>query len=161
MSENHKTPSDYINDGNNSPVSFLFELSFGGKEASSKNYFQEASGINQEMNIEEVGSGGENQFKYRLPGVAKYNNLVLKRGLVSKNSALPSWVISTLNPGLVKPIETKDIKVTLLDSKQNIIISWDFINAYPIKWDVSNLNSMESEIAIETIEFAYNFFKKN
>ena len=93
--------------------------------------------------------------------MAKYNNLVLKRGLVSKNSALPSWVISTLNPGLVKPIETKDIKVTLLDSKQNIIISWDFINAYPIKWDVSNLNSMESEIAIETIEFAYNFFKKN
>lgn len=143
------------------PVSFSFQLSFGGQEDDGAIGFQEASGINNEMNIEEVGSGGENRFKYRLPGVVKYNNLVLKRGLVTSSSTLSKWVQQTLEDGLSNPITPKDITVALLDSERKVLISWDFINAYPVKWEVSDFKSMESSIAIESIEFAYNYFKKN
>ena len=143
------------------PVSFIFQLSFGGKEDTAKVGFQEASGISKDMNIEEVVCGGENRFKYRLPGVVKYNNLILKRGLATKGSLLSKWVVQTLDPGLMYPIKTKDITVALLNSHRDIIISWDFINAYPVKWEVSNFKSTESEVAIESLEFAYNFFKKN
>jgi len=142
------------------PVSFIFQLSFGGKEDNSKIGFQEASGISREMNIEEVGCGGENRFKYRLPGVMKYNNLVLKRGLVPKGSSLSKWVIGTLEQGMVNSISPKDITVSLLDKARKILISWNFKSAYPVKWDVSNFKSTESEVAIETIEFAYNYFEK-
>lgn len=143
------------------PVSFIFQLSFGGKEDDAKIGFQEASGISQDMNTEEVGCGGENRFKYRLPGVVKYNNLVLKRGLVAMGSTLSQWCSNTLETGLAAAIETKDITVALLDMEGKILVSWDFINAYPVKWDVSDFKSQESQLAIESVEFAYNYFKKN
>lgn len=143
------------------PVSFIFQLSFGGKSDDAKIGFQEASGLNQEMNIEEVACGGENRFKYRLPGVVKYNNLVLKRGLVPKNSMLSAWVKRTLQPGLANAIEVKDITVSLMDEGQNVLVSWTFVNAYPVKWDISDFKSMDNDYAVESMEFAYNYFKKN
>lgn len=146
---------------NVSPVSFCFQLSFGGEEDKSKIVFQEASGISQEMTTGEVGGGEENSSKFQLPRMVKYNNLVLKRGLAAEDSKLSKWVKNTLQPGLSTPIKTKDIKVALLDENQNILVSWDFINAYPVKWNVSDFKSMENDYAIESIEFAYNFFKKN
>lgn len=151
------------NPANYPPVSFSFSLSFSGSSGSSDAAFQEASGINVEMNTEEVGSGGENRFKYRLPGKTKYSNLVLKRGLIPKNSPLFTWCEQTLNLGLAEPIQTKTITVALLDNKQKILISWVFQNAYPVKWSVSEFKSMENAYAVESIEFAYNYFetKKN
>ncbi len=144
------------------PTSFFFRLSFGNNEDMT---FQEASGISREMSTEEVGCGGENRFKYRLPGGVKYNNLVLKRGLVPKNSKLSQWVIDTLKPGMIKPIETKSIRVSLLNKtgrkNSEILISWDFRNAYPVKWNASDFKSMESELAIETLEFSYDYFEKS
>ncbi|MEZ4858757.1 MAG: phage tail protein [Flavobacteriaceae bacterium] len=32
------------------------------------------------------------------------------------------------------------------------------VHAYPVKWNVSDLNAEENKIAIETIELAYNYF---
>ncbi len=143
------------------PVSFSFRLSFTGNSNQSDISFQEASGISLEMGTEEVGSGGENRFKYKLPGVNKYNNLVLKRGLVPKGSSLAQWCQDTLSGELTNPITTKTITVSLLDADRNILVSWDFLNAYPVKWSVSDFKSMENSYAVETVEFAYNYFKKN
>ncbi|PHN06066.1 phage tail protein [Flavilitoribacter nigricans] len=145
------------------PVSFSFSLSFSGSSEPSDAAFQEASGINVDMNTEEMGSEGENRFKYRLPGKTKYSNLVLKRGVIPKNSPLFTWCDQTLNQGLAEPIQTKTITVALLDDKQNILISWVFQDAYPVKWSVSEFKSMENAYAVESIEFAYNYFetKKN
>ncbi|MFK8006924.1 MAG: phage tail protein [Saprospiraceae bacterium] len=148
------------------PTSFFFRLSFGDKSDDKQDIsFQEASGISHEMSVEEVGCGGENRFKYRLPGVVKYNNLVLKRGLIPKDSKLSKWVVDTIKPGMVSAIETKNIRVSLLnktgDENSEILISWDFRNAYPVKWSVSDFKAMESELAIETLEFSYDYFEKS
>ncbi len=145
------------------PVSFSFSLAFTGIEDDIDVGFQEASGISMERGVEEVevSSGGENRFKYKLPGVNKYSNLVLKRGLVPTSSALATWVQSVLQSGLSTPIKTKTITVSLLDSEGNKLISWNFIDAYPVKWNVSDFKSMENAYAVETLEFAYSSFKKN
>jgi phage tail-like protein len=47
-----------------------------------------------------------------------------------------------------------------LNEKGQLTISWAFINAYPVKWSVSELNAMENSIAMETLEFAYSYFQK-
>ncbi|MEO1261780.1 MAG: phage tail protein [Bacteroidota bacterium] len=141
------------------PVSFSFQVTVG--DDTSEAGFQEASGLNMEMGVEEVASGGENQFKYRLPTVNKFNNLVLKRGLVPKNSTLAAWVSDTLTGGLATPITTKSITVSLLDEEQKILVGWTFFNAYPVKWSISDFKSMENSYAVESLEFAYNYFKKN
>ena len=38
--------------------------------------FQEVSGLSAEIGVEEVVSGGENRFKYRLPGIQLSDELL-------------------------------------------------------------------------------------
>ena len=138
------------------PASFYFEVELGG----SKLGFQEVSGINMEVDIQEVVCGGINDFKYRLPGGTKFSNLVLKRGLIPKDSVMATWVLETLTSGYVKPISPKNLTVKLLDYKKESLMRWDFVNAYPVKWNVSDFKSMENSYVVESLEFAFHFFKK-
>ncbi len=154
-------PGTTANESFYPPVGFHFNLSFTGINSKIDFGFQEASGLDMEMGIEEVGCGGENRFKYRLPTVGKFNNLILKRGLVPKNSSLASWVNLVLKSGLSTAIKTKTITLSLLDENSSKLMSWDFINAYPVKWSISEFKSMDSTYVVETLEFAYNYFKKN
>lgn len=140
---------------NNYPVGFYFKLSFKGQDAA----FQEVSGITKELNLEEIVCGGENRFKYRLPNVVTSPNLVLKRALIPDGSELTDWCASTMDDGLVASIQTHDISVSLLDQDGNVSVMWTFFGAYPVKYTISDLKSQESEIVMESIEFAYTYFE--
>lgn len=135
-------------------VGFYFSLSFGGEDAA----FKEVSGISKELSIEEVASGGENRFKYRLPNISSSKNLILKRAIVSSGSQLITWCSSTIDDGLANAIQTKDVAVNLLNNKGEVLVKWTFYNAYPVNYSVSDLKSQESELVMETIELAYNYF---
>lgn len=141
------------------PVSFYFKLSFSGISGQVEASFKEVSGITMEMGIEEIAEGGVNGFKHRVPTTAKFSNLVLKRGLVPKDSELAQWCMDTLTGNLENALETKMITVHLLEASRKPLKSWSFNNAWPVKWSVSDLNSMNNEIAIETLEFAYSNFQ--
>ena len=141
------------------PVSFYFELSFSGVTAKSEAAFKEVSGITMEMGIEEIAEGGVNGYKHRVPTTAKFSNLVLKRGLVPKGSDVATWCTNTLSGGLEEAIETKTIVVKLLDETGAPLKSWSFANAWPVKWAIADFNSMNNDIAIETLEFSYSYFE--
>ena len=141
------------------PVSFYFQLSFSGSSGKADTSFKEVSGISMEMGIEEITEGGINGYKHRVPTTVKYSNLVLKRGFVPKNSDVARWCQETLEGGLEETIETKNIIVSLLDENDSPLKSWSFVNAWPVKWAISDFNSMNNEIAIETLEFAYSYFQ--
>jgi phage tail-like protein len=133
---------------------FYFSLSFEGESIA----FKEVSGINKEPGIEEVASGGENRFKYRLPTTSSYKNLTLKRAIAPTGSKLISWCQSTLNAGLAVAIQTKDVSVSLLNNEGKVFKKWTFYNVHPTKYDVSDLKSQEPQILIETLELAYTYF---
>lgn len=136
------------------PVGFYFQLSFQGNDAA----FQEVSGISKELTVEEVVSGGENRFKYRLPTVSTSQNLVLKRALVPAGSQLLNWCSSTIDQGLATTIQPHDVRLSLLDATGQVCVMWTFHNAYPVKYGVSELKSQESAVVIESIELAYTYF---
>ena len=133
--------------------SFYFKL--GIDNASVDCAFQEASGLEKEMDIEEVTSGGENRFRYRLPKGLKSSNLVLKRGATLSSSPLAKWCYDTLEGGLGTPIITKDVVLTLFKPSGMPAMTWTFKRAWPVKWSYSELKSQDNGLLIETIELAY------
>lgn len=137
------------------PVGFYFKLSFNGEDAA----FQEVSGIGKEVSIEEVICGGENRFKYRLPTVASSQNLVLKRALMPEGSKLIDWCSACMDEGFANPVLPNDVSVYLLNAAGSTCAMWTFHKAYPVKYIVSDLQSQENSIVIETIELAYTYFE--
>ncbi len=119
--------------------------------------FQDVSGITAEMSIEELIEGGENRFVHKLPLRAKYANLVLKRAMLT-DSGLIQWFKDAIENF---EFSTSDVIVKLLDSEHEPIVSWTFINAWPVKWTVSDLKATENAIAIDTIELAYQYFRRS
>ncbi|WP_299767679.1 phage tail protein [uncultured Dokdonia sp.] len=141
---------------NQYPVGFYFSIAFDDLEQC---FFQEVSGLSNEMNVEEVVSGGENRFKYRIPTVSTSKNLVLKRGMFPKTSSLLKWCEDTLEGGWSALIQTKTVKIHLLNEGGTVMMKWIFHGAYPVKYAVSDLKSQENELLIETLELAYTYFQ--
>lgn len=133
--------------------SFYFALDIGGEPADSA--FQEASGFDKEMDVEEVSSGGENRFRYRLPKGLKSSNLVLKRGVTLSSSPLAKWCHDTLESSMGELIKPKDVRLTLFKPDGSTAMSWTFTKAWPVKWAYSELKSQDNGLLIETIELAY------
>jgi len=141
------------------PTGFYFQLQFDGSSSLRDNAFQEVSGLTVELEVEEVREGGQNMYKHKLPSVARYSNLVLKRGFVSVDSPLANWCTATLFlADFTKPIQTIDVKLDLLNEKGTPLASWVFMEAWPVKWSMSDFKSMDSSLAIENLELAYSAF---
>ena len=138
------------------PVSFHFKVEFSNiSDQETDVQFQSVSGLSVEIETEEFAEGGENRFKHRFPVRTKFPNLVLKRGLL-KDSKLISWCKNAIESFQFEPT---NLTVKLLNEEHQPLITWNVVNAYPIKWEVSELNAEENKLSIETIELAYNYFK--
>jgi len=136
---------------------FYFRLTFPLELGLADTSFKEVSGMSMEMGIEEIAEGGENRFKHRVPTGAKYQNLVLKRGVTSSISLLSLWCEATIGGGLSSTIITQTVILSLLDEDSFPIKNWSFINAWPVKWEFSPLDSMKNEILIESLELSYDY----
>ena len=147
------------------PAAFSFKVEFTGVSGMNKQEeqrFQDVSGLSFEIETETFVEGGENRFEYKLPKRIKYPNLVLKRGLLT-NSALIKWMgdaTSTFFNVAVYDFKPSDVLISLLNESGDPVAVWQVIQAYPVKWNVSNFNANSNTIAIETIEFAYQYFER-
>jgi phage tail-like protein len=137
------------------PVSFHFKVTLAGSSDDEDNRFQEVSGLSAEVAVEEFREGGVNTFAYRLPTGAKYGNLVLKRGYLSKTS-LAEWCRRAVEEFTFQP---RTVDVSLLNESHQPLAQWSFTMAYPVKWSVSDLRALDNTLAIETLELAYQRFR--
>ena len=96
-------------------------------------------------------------FTYRLPNRAKYNNIILKRGML-KNSRLIEWFGNAIGENF--QFEPRDISIHLLNEKNEVITSWEVIQAYPVKWVISDLKAQDNTLVIETVELVYQYFRR-
>ncbi|MEZ4875152.1 MAG: phage tail protein [Flavobacteriaceae bacterium] len=137
------------------PVSFHFKVEFSGISSQDSDVqFQSVAGLSVDIETEEFAEGGENRFKHKFPVRTKFPNLVLKRGMV-KDSKLIDWCRNAIESFQFEPV---DLTVKLLNEEHEPLVTWNVVHAYPVKWNVSDLNAEENQIAIETIELAYNYF---
>ncbi|WP_298293094.1 phage tail protein [uncultured Litoreibacter sp.] len=137
------------------PVAFSFAVSIAGTSTGIDAGFSEVSGLNAEVELNEVIEGGENRFVHKLPGRVKNTNIVLKRGQMVATSPLFKWCKETLEGGLAKPIKPQTVVVSLLDQTQKPMLAWSLDRAWPVKWQVAEFKANGNDLAIETMELAY------
>ncbi len=147
------------------PVGFHFKVEFqgvSGMDKDEEHRFQDVSGLSFEIETESFTEGGENRFAYKLPKRAKYPNLVLKRGMLT-GSAIHDWINSAMNTFftvVVYDFKPADILITLMDEAGEPVAIWNVVQAYPLKWSMSDLNANGNTIVVETLELAYQYFKR-
>ncbi|MBC7913222.1 MAG: phage tail protein [Pyrinomonadaceae bacterium] len=138
------------------PAGFFFTVTISGVSGIEESSFQDVSGLSAKLGTEDIKEGGENRFSYRFPTPAKYENLVLKRGMLV-GSPLINWVKDGIEQFKFTP---KLVIVSLLDANAAPLATWNFINAYPVAFKISDFKAQENAIVVETLELAYNHFIK-
>jgi phage tail-like protein len=118
--------------------------------------FRECTGIAVEVETKDYMEGGLNDYVHKLPTRLKYPNVVLKRG-VTHEAALLDWV---QRAHANYPGEWQQLTIQLLGPGAVPVRSWQFMDAYPVKWTGPNLNASSNQIATETLELVHKGFKK-
>ncbi len=99
--------------------------------------------------IEYREGGDRTSASRKLPGRVRYGNVVLRRGIDGR-LALWEW-FKAVRDG--QPLR-RDITITLLDEQRQPVHRWLLRDAWPTKYDPSDLNGKGNEVAIELLELA-------
>lgn len=117
--------------------------------------FTEVSGLSIQTEVEKKTFGGENDREYTFIKGTKYTDLTLKHG-VTDLDLLWSWYDDVIKG----KIERKNGSIYLLDHSGIPAMWWDFIGAYPIKWEGPAFNSSSNTVATETLVLSHNGLAK-
>lgn len=129
---------------------FRFEVDFGTKLG--KVAFQEVSGLDVESQIIEYRKSSSPLFSIeKMPGIIKYGNVTLKRGVFVNDNAFWNW----RNQISMNTIERINVVIKLLDENGAVTMQWELLNAWPTKITSTDLKSDGNEVAIDTIEIAH------
>lgn len=127
---------------------FHFLVQWGGVRIG----FTEVSGLDTQVEVIEYREGSSPEYhKTKMPGIAKYSNIVLKRGTIQGDSDFYKWM-NTIN---LTVVERRDIIISLLNETHAPVMTWKAKNSFPVKIQASDLKSDGNEVAIETLEIAH------
>ena len=134
------------------PVKFAFQVKWGNAQF----IFQEVSGLSTEAQPIEYRGGTDKVFStVKMPGIKKFSNVTLKRGIFKSDSSM--W--EKYNQIKMNTIKREQITISLLDEAQKPAMSWLLTNAFPVKITVTDMKSDGNEIAVESIELAHEGLK--
>jgi phage tail-like protein len=129
---------------------FRFSVDWGSIQSNIA--FQEISGLDTETQIIEYRDSNSPVFStVKMPGIAKFGNVTMKRGIFASDNLFWTWY-SNIKMNVIKR-ETVIIK--LLDETGQTIVKWTLNNAWPTKITSTDLKSDGNEVAIDTIEIAH------
>ena len=125
---------------------FNFLVDFGGEPQAG---FSEVSGLASEVEVMTYREGGDARVR-KLPGLAKFPNVILKRGFTA-NRDLWDWHRTALDGA----VQRRNVRITLLDSSRQPVARWTLTDAWPAKWQGPDLDARSSGITIESIELVH------
>jgi phage tail-like protein len=117
--------------------------------------FSECTGLSSEVNVIEYREGGD-LLTRKLPGLRKYTNIILKRG-VTKSAELQNWHRNILN-GVA---DRRNGSIILLDDERTEVVRWKFWQGFPAKWEGPELRANGNEVAIESIEICHEGIERD
>jgi len=125
-----------------------FRVEWGGNNVG----FMEVSGLSIELDVVDYREGSSPESSVRkMPGVKKFSDVVLKRGIVKSDDDFYRWIgTATFNQ-----VERRDVVISLLNERHESVVVWKLRNAFPSKLEYSTLNAHSSEVIIESLTLAH------
>jgi phage tail-like protein len=112
--------------------------------------FAEVSGLDVEVTPIEYRNGAEDITVRKLPGLKKFTNIALKRGITG-DLTLWQWMKTVLDGKVQRTNGT----IVLLDDSRQEVMRWNFHRGWPCKLTGPALKAKGNEIAIETLEICH------
>ncbi len=127
---------------------FHFEVQWNNAVMS----FEEVSGLEFETQPIDYRHGDSPAFSaIKMPGVRKYSNITLKKGVFTNDNKFWDW----FNQIKMNTIKRMPITICLLDEAGKPTMVWTLINAFPTKITGTDLKAEGNAVAIESIEIAH------
>ncbi len=119
--------------------------------------FSEVSGLDSENTPIEYREGADaTNAPRKLPGIEKYSNVTLKRGITG-STALWTWRKQVRDGSSTYP-PSQTVTIKLLDEKHdrnNPAMTWTLRNAWPTKITGPSLNAKGNDFAVEQLDLAH------
>lgn len=127
---------------------FHFRVEWGGTNIG----FSEVSGLNVETQVIEYRDGSMPDYStLKMPGMQKYGNITLKRGVGKGDNEFFAW----WNSHQLNKVDRRDLTISLLNETHEPVVVWRVRNAWPVKTDGGSLKATGNEVSIETLELAH------
>ncbi len=129
---------------------FYFKVSLGSQDSTVS--FQEVSGLDTETQAIEYRHGDSKTFStIKMPGIAKFGNVTLKKGIFAKDNNFFKWYSAIK----MNTIKRETVTIQLLDEQGNPTMTWTLTNAWPSKITGTDMKSDANEVAVETMELTH------
>lgn len=134
----------------------MVKFSFQVKWDSAELVFQEVTGLSSETQVIEYRGGNSKVYStVKMPGLQKFSNVTLKKGVFKGDKALwDKYSAITMNT-----YKRSSITISLLDETNEVAMTWTLTNAFPTKITVTDMKADSNEVAVESIELAYEGLK--
>ncbi len=128
-----------------------FTVSWGDSQNTSS--FSEVSGLTMESEVIEYRGGADLQLSTsKQPGLKKFSNVTLKRGIAPAEAG--NGLFEWYNSILAGTVTRRSVTVSLLNETQDPVMTWKIRDAWPVKIEGPGLKATGTDVAIESVEFA-------
>ncbi|HVX48694.1 MAG TPA: phage tail protein, partial [Chitinophagaceae bacterium] len=112
----------------------------------------EVTGLETETQPIEYRHAGSPAFApVKMPGLGKMGNVTMKKGVLASSNAFWQWY----NQVKMNTAPRAAVTIRLLDETGNTAMQWTLTNAWPVKIEATDLKSDGNEVAVESVEIAY------
>jgi phage tail-like protein len=88
----------------------------------------------------------------KLPGLARYGNVILRRGLIGSLSLYQWWnEVRNGNTGA-----SRNVVISLQsEDHSQVVMTWKLLRAWPVRYKAFGLSGKGQEVAMEELELAF------
>ena len=144
-------------------MNFIVSIGEGGGDMAA---FNEVTGIESTVDVIEFRQGNSHSLApVKIQGLVKHGNVTLRMGYV-RNQEFKNWIIQCVSEHRGAATPRKNVSIELIDISEGSPDSvestpsadgvvWVLSNAWVTKYNGADLNASTSEVAIESVELAY------
>jgi phage tail-like protein len=113
--------------------------------------FTECTGLSSTTEVIEHREGGDNTTVHKLPGRNNTENITLKFGVTS-STELWAWRQQIIDGNIVR---LNGSVVVRNEANTLEVARWNFVRAWPTKWEGPSFNAKGNDVAIDTLVLAH------